>query len=54
MKTRQPLYDAVPFTATDRRYSRPKRRCSCPLSDDGETVNSIIVFFATVTPLKKR
>ena len=52
VKTQQPHYDDEPYVTLDRRYSDDET-LFLPLSDDGETVNRILVF-ATVTPLKKR
>lgn len=44
-ETRAPLLDPTPFTATNGRYAT-EETIFLPLSDDGETVNKIVVFFA--------
>lgn len=43
--TRAPVHDPVPFTASNGRYAT-EETVFMPLSDDGVTVNKIIVFFA--------
>lgn len=48
--TRAPVLDPVPFTATNGRYAT-EETMFLPLSEDGETVNKIIVFFAFVDVL---
>lgn len=42
--THAPVHDAVPFTATNGRYAS-EETLFLPLSDDGVSVNKIIVFF---------
>lgn len=48
--TKGPVLDPVPFTATNGRYAT-EETIFLPLSDDGVTVNKIIVFFAFVDVL---
>jgi hypothetical protein len=50
VKTKAPVLDPVPFTATNGRYAT-EETMFLPLSDDGVTVNKIIVFFAFVDVL---
>jgi hypothetical protein len=45
VETRAPLLDTEPFLATNGRYTT-EETIFLPLSDDGEHVNKIIVFFA--------
>jgi len=48
--TKAPVLDPVPFTATNGRYAT-EETMFLPLSDDGTSVNKIIVFFAFVDVL---
>ena len=48
--TRAPVLDPVPFTATNGRYAT-EETMFLPLSEDGDRVNKIIVFFAFVDVL---
>jgi len=48
--TKAPVLDPVPFTATNGRYAT-EETMFLPLSEDGERVNKIIVFFAFVDVL---
>ena len=50
VSTRAPVLDPVPFTATNGRYAT-EETMFLPLSEDGEAVNKIIVFFAFVDVL---
>ncbi len=43
--TRAPLLDPTPFTASNGRYAT-EETIFLPLSEDGETVNKVMVFFA--------
>jgi hypothetical protein len=45
VKSRAPLLDPVPFTATNGRYAT-EETIFLPLSDDGINVNKVLVFFA--------
>jgi hypothetical protein len=45
VETRAPVLDTEPFVATNGRYAT-EETIFLPLSDDGEHVNKIIVFFA--------
>lgn len=48
--TKAPVLDPVPFTATNGRYAT-EETMFLPLSEDGEKVNKILVFFAFVDVL---
>jgi len=48
VRTKRPFYDDEPYITPDKRYSDDES-LFLPLSDDGETVNRILVY-ATVTP----
>jgi hypothetical protein len=48
--TKAPVLDPVPFTATNGRYAT-EETMFLPLSDDGITVNKVMVFFAFVDVL---
>ena len=48
VRTRRPFYDDEPYITPDKRYSDDET-LFLPLSEDGETVNRILVY-ATVTP----
>lgn len=52
VRTRQPFYDDAPYITPDKRYSDDES-LFLPLSDDGVTVNRVMVF-ATVTPNPNR